>query len=114
MAIRDDEIQNLTDGDVEETDILQDEFIVEPDDITQAEETGVKSVTIGEEDKKKGARKVLFRQWVMVGTSRKKFVQAVLSPCKRTNAKTGTSQGDGTKQVEAKGPSNPKPSSTKQ
>ncbi|KAG5397344.1 hypothetical protein IGI04_019158 [Brassica rapa subsp. trilocularis] len=71
----------------------------------------------GEEEKKKGSRKVLFKKppGIAVGTSKMRLVQAVLSPRKNGSTKSGKHQGggEGAKQTEEKGPLNPKNSSAK-
>ncbi|KAF3608713.1 hypothetical protein DY000_02050365 [Brassica cretica] len=69
---------------------------------------------LGDGTKKKGVRKALFKQTIMNGGNpKKKFFQAVISTRKQAPAKAGTLQGDGSKQSEDKGPSNPDPSSSK-
>uniref|UniRef100_M4FJ06 Uncharacterized protein n=1 Tax=Brassica campestris TaxID=3711 RepID=M4FJ06_BRACM len=79
--------------------------------------TGDQSIQAGDEEKKKGARKALFKRTtaIAVGTSRMRFVQAVLPPRKNAPAKPGKCRGggDGARQTEDKGPLNPKLSSSK-
>uniref|UniRef100_M4CWA7 Uncharacterized protein n=1 Tax=Brassica campestris TaxID=3711 RepID=M4CWA7_BRACM len=79
--------------------------------------TGEQSIQAGDEEKKKGARKALFKRMtaIAVGTSRMRFVQAVLPPRKNDPAKPGKGrgEGDGARQTEDKGPLNPKLSSSK-
>ncbi|KAL0786758.1 hypothetical protein Bca101_003004 [Brassica carinata] len=108
----DDEFQALTDGEVEETNKL--------DEVTRGgaegeEEIGGNGGTydqIGEEARKKGARKVLFKKppGISVGTSKMRLVQAVLSPRKTGVSKSTKRQGggEGAKHTEEKGPSHPK------
>ncbi|KAG2269903.1 hypothetical protein Bca52824_064458 [Brassica carinata] len=95
----DDEFQALTDGEVEETNKL--------DEVTRGgaegeEEIGGNGGTydqMGEEARKKGAR-----------TSKMRLVQAVLSPRKTGASKSTKRQGggEGAKHTEEKGPSHPK------
>ncbi|KAL0703403.1 hypothetical protein Bca4012_069828 [Brassica carinata] len=79
--------------------------------------TGEQSIHAGDEEKKKGARKALFKRMtaIAVGISRMRFVQAVLPPRKNDPAKPGKGrgEGDGARQTEDKGPLNPKLSSSK-
>ncbi|KAL0747319.1 hypothetical protein Bca101_029321 [Brassica carinata] len=108
----DDEFQALTDGEVEETNKL--------DEVTRGgaegeEEIGGNGGTydqMGEEARKKGARKVLFKKppWISVGTSKMRLVQAVLSPRKTGVSKSTKRQGggEGAKHTEEKGSSHPK------
>ncbi|KAL0671080.1 hypothetical protein Bca4012_033784 [Brassica carinata] len=108
----DDEFQALTDGEVEETNKL--------DEVTRGgaegeEEIGGNGGTydqMGEEARKKGARKVLFKKppGISVGTSKMRLVQAVLSPRKTGVSKSTKRQGggEGAKHTEEKGPSHPK------
>lgn len=78
---------------------------------------GNQSVQAEDDEKKKGARKALFKKTtaITMGTSKMRFVQAVLSPRKNAHAKPGKRHGggDGARQTEDKGPLNPKPSSSK-
>ena len=108
----DDEFQALTDGEVEETNKL--------DEVTRGgaegeEEIGGNGGTydqMGEEARKKGASKVLFKKppGISVGTSKMRLVQAVLSPRKTGVSKSTKRQGggEGAKHTEEKGPSHPK------
>ncbi|XP_056847681.1 uncharacterized protein LOC130506059 isoform X2 [Raphanus sativus] len=97
----DEEFQNLTDGEMEELDTLQ----VDNDGVM---EPGAQNIAGGEEEKKKGTRKALFKPTSLaVGTSKKLFVQAVLSPRKKVQGKVGKKQGKVTRKKEDKGPSNP-------
>ncbi|CAH8377352.1 unnamed protein product [Eruca vesicaria subsp. sativa] len=104
------DLQNLTDGEVAETETLQLEANRSHAISIQKEDTVEKGAGNGEVEKKKEPRKMLFKQTTMpVGTSRKKFVQAILSPRKHAQVKAGPCQGDDTKQATDKEPSNPKP-----
>lgn len=69
----------------------------------------------GEEvEKAKGAKKKLFKNVQAVGgTTKKRLVQNLLSPRKRAHAKNMSKQGEGAKQMEEQGTSNPKPSTFK-
>ncbi|KAG2246175.1 hypothetical protein Bca52824_085803 [Brassica carinata] len=73
---------------------------------------GDQDVQAGEEEKKKGARKVLFKKppGIAIGTSKLRLVQAVLSPRKNGASMSSKRQGggEGSKQTEEKGPLNPK------
>ncbi|KAF2544905.1 hypothetical protein F2Q70_00021784 [Brassica cretica] len=108
----DDEFQALTDGEVEETDKL-DEVMR---GLTEGEEelrgNGDQDNQVGEEEKKKRARKVMFKKppGITVGTSKMRLVQAVLSPRKNGAPKPSKRQGggEGAKQTEEKGPLHPK------
>lgn len=63
----------------------------------------------GDTVKKHGLCKHLFKPTLsMVGSSKMMVFNALASPRKRAGAKTGTRQGDNSKQTENKGPSNPK------
>lgn len=76
----------------------------------QTGELGAQESLEGMEEKKKGTRKALFKQQALaVGTSKKMFVQAVLSPRKKAQGKIGKRQGEAIRKKEDKGPSNPKP-----
>ena len=68
--------------------------------------TGDQSIQAGDEEKKKGARKALFKRTMAI---------AVLPPRKNAPAKPGKCRGggDGARQTEDKGPLNPKLSSSK-
>ena len=68
--------------------------------------TGEQSIHAGDEEKKKGARKALFKRTMAI---------AVLPPRKNAPAKPGKCRGggDGARQTEDKGPLNPKLSSSK-
>ncbi|CAH8337573.1 unnamed protein product [Eruca vesicaria subsp. sativa] len=108
------DFENLTDGEADDivngaTDALDDDAAA-----IQVGTTCKTGLVEREEAKKKGTRKALFKQTgLAVGISNKKFVQAVLSPRKRGNAKSGTRLGDGMKQATDKGTSNPKAGSSK-
>ncbi|CDY58707.1 hypothetical protein HID58_047048 [Brassica napus] len=63
----------------------------------------------GDAVKKQGLRKRLFKPMLSTaGSTKMRVFNALASPCKRAGAKTGTRQGDNSKQTESKGPSNPK------
>ncbi|XP_048611545.1 uncharacterized protein LOC125585876 [Brassica napus] len=109
-----DEFQALTDGEVETVQV----DTREPKNV-ENEQGGIgdQSVQAEDDEKKKGARKALFKKTtaITMGTSKMRFVQAVLSPRKNAHAKPGKRHGggDGARQTEDKGPLNPKPSSSK-
>lgn len=109
-----DEFQALTDGEVETVQVdTRDPKNVE----NEQGGIGDQSVQAEDDEKKKGARKALFKKTtaITMGTSKMRFVQAVLSPRKNAHAKPGKRHGggDGARQTEDKGPLNPKPSSSK-
>ncbi|KAF8093772.1 hypothetical protein N665_0378s0002 [Sinapis alba] len=66
------EFQNLNDEEVEETDALQEDMHVNSEVEPQPGEAEDKALAIGDEGKKRGRRKVLFKQTVMVGGNTKK------------------------------------------
>lgn len=108
----DEEFQNLTKGEMEDLDTLQEETGGIADEAPQPTETGDQELLVGNDDKKKGTRKALFKPpALVVGTSKKMFVQAVLSPRKKVQGKTGKRQGETIRKKEDKGPSNPKSTS---
>ncbi|KAH0879311.1 hypothetical protein HID58_006270 [Brassica napus] len=98
-----DEFQALTDGEVETVQ----EDTRDPMDV-ENEQGGIGDQRVQAEDdeKKKGTRKALFKKTtaIAVGTSKMRFVQAVLSPRKNAHAKPGKRQGggDGARQTEDK------------
>ncbi|KAF2567263.1 hypothetical protein F2Q68_00025264 [Brassica cretica] len=109
-----DEFQALTYGEVETVQVdTRDPKNVE----NEQGGIGDQSVQAEDDEKKKGARKALFKKTtaITMGTSKMRFVQAVLSPRKNAHAKPGKRHGggDGARQTEDKGPLNPKPSSSK-
>ncbi|KAL0791276.1 hypothetical protein Bca101_007522 [Brassica carinata] len=112
-----DDFQALTDGEVEEIVMLQEDTRVITDGADELGGNVDHGILAGDDEKKKGARKALFKKTtaVAVGTSKMRFVQTVLSPRKNAPVKTGKRQGEGegAKQTEDKGPSNPKPTSSK-
>ncbi|KAF2561102.1 hypothetical protein F2Q70_00016558 [Brassica cretica] len=62
----------------------------------------------GDVAKKQGLRKRLFKPTSStVGSNKMRVFNALASPRKRAGAKTGTRQGDNSKQMESKGPLNP-------
>ncbi|RID75544.1 hypothetical protein BRARA_B02584 [Brassica rapa] len=104
--------QNLTDGETEDQNVPQEGELGIAADVSHVKEAGEKGSQVGEEDKKKGTRK--FKQTVMAaGTSKKKFVQALLSQNKNVQPRQGKRQGEGIRLQEEKGPSNPKLTSSK-
>ncbi|KAF3543620.1 hypothetical protein DY000_02009927 [Brassica cretica] len=107
----------LTDGEVEEIVTLQENTRVITDGADELGGNVDHGILAGDDEKKKGACKALFKKTtaVAVGTSKMRFVQTVLSPRKNAPVKTGKRQGEGegAKQTEDKGPSNPKPTSSK-
>lgn len=110
----DDEFQNLTDGEVEEPDNLQEVLDETKEVINYLGDAGDMGIAIGNEEKKNGSRKVLFKNTTLAeGTSKNRFIQAVLSPRKCVQATAGNRHGEGVKQTKEKGPSNHKPSSLK-
>ncbi|KAF3602550.1 hypothetical protein F2Q69_00038046 [Brassica cretica] len=81
---------------------------------SKQEEEKEKEAAAGEEDKKKGAHRGLLRPSLVAGGSTKaRMVQAYISNRKRTSTKPVNRNGEGSKQQEEKGTSNPKPHSTK-
>ena len=63
----------------------------------------------GDAVKKQGLHKRLFKPMLSTsGSTKMRVFNALASPRKRAGAKTGTQQGDNSKQTESKGPSNPK------
>ncbi|KAF3501036.1 hypothetical protein F2Q69_00043425 [Brassica cretica] len=110
----DDGFQNLTDGEMEEHTGTQEVVLVEVAEDSHAKEGGEKGPQAGEDEKKKGTRKLLLKQTVMAaGTSKKKFVQALLSQNKNVQSRQGKRQGEGIRLQEEKGPLHPKPTSSK-
>ncbi|KAG5396956.1 hypothetical protein IGI04_018770 [Brassica rapa subsp. trilocularis] len=102
-----DEFHNslLTNGNNENED-----GVVNVEEEKQSDDAEAKTLVAGDTVMKQGARKWLFKPSTITGGSTKmKMYQALISPRKRTVAKTGTLQGDNSKQVEDKGISNPKP-----
>ncbi|CDY71931.1 BnaCnng75150D [Brassica napus] len=111
--------EELSEG-VDDFQALTDEETVKTDEdmrgVAEGEEelggNGDQDVQAGEEEKKKGARKVLFKKppGIAIGTSKLRLVQAVLSPRKNGASKSSKRQGggEGSKQTEEKGPLNPK------
>ncbi|WZZ07786.1 hypothetical protein YC2023_093707 [Brassica napus] len=68
-----------------------------------------KGLVGGDGEKKHGLRKRLFKSSSStVGSTKMRVFNALASPRKRVGTKTGTRQGDNGKQLESKGPSNPK------
>lgn len=84
--------------------------------IVEGSDDGFLNLFDGEVEKKKVVRKGLFKQTAVAGASSKaRNIQAIISTRKRAtnNTKPATRQGEGAKHHEEKGPSNPKPTSSK-
>ncbi|KAG2305292.1 hypothetical protein Bca52824_033943 [Brassica carinata] len=80
----DEDFQNLTDEEKEELDSLQEDLGEINEGAVQTGELGAQEPLEAIEEKKKGTRKALFKQQALVViTSKKMFVQAVLSPRKK-------------------------------
>uniref|UniRef100_M4E6E4 DUF4283 domain-containing protein n=1 Tax=Brassica campestris TaxID=3711 RepID=M4E6E4_BRACM len=113
----DDGFNNLTDGDVGvegNNDKISEESHELDEEAIQPEVVEGKEQIPGEVDKKKVVRKSLFKSSVIAGGSTKaRMVQALVATRKRTVSKTAPRHGEGAKQQEEKGPSNPKPNVTK-
>lgn len=91
----DEEFQDLMDGEMENLDTVQEDEGEITEGITQPEETEDRELLEGNEEKKKGTRKALFKQTTLaVGASKKMFAQAVLSTHKKAHGKTGKKQGE--------------------
>ncbi|XP_048602048.1 uncharacterized protein LOC106372719 isoform X1 [Brassica napus] len=109
--VAEEDFQNLTDGEFEEDTRAHEEvtdFVEEGKILDEAK--GQDRVT-GDILKKQGAHKRLFKLSVSTGGSTK--MRLVQAGRKGTLAKSGIRQGDGTKQTEDKGTSNPKPGPAK-
>ncbi|KAF8117969.1 hypothetical protein N665_0007s0018 [Sinapis alba] len=101
-----DDFPNLIDGELEDTEKLQDrcdEIAVESKVSENEEGSGL---VIGERENKMGAHKKLFMSDAG-GATKKRLVQALISPRKRPTTKQVNCQGGGAKQTDEKGPSNP-------
>ncbi|KAL0706522.1 LOW QUALITY PROTEIN: hypothetical protein Bca4012_072948 [Brassica carinata] len=113
----DDGFNNLTDGDVAvegNNDKIPEESHELDEEAIQPEVAEGKEQIPGEADKKKVVRKSLFKSSAIAGGSTKaRMVQALVATRKRTVSKTAPRHGEGAKQQEEKGPSNPKPNVTK-
>ncbi|CAN6991284.1 hypothetical protein BRARA_A03101 [Brassica rapa] len=107
------DFQNLTDGEMEELNVSHEVVLATVEEETRSKETEEKGIQGGEEEKKKGARKLLLKQTMAAGTSKKKFVQAILSHYKNAHARQGKRQGEGIKLHEERDSSNPKLTSSK-
>ncbi|KAH0937969.1 hypothetical protein HID58_005430, partial [Brassica napus] len=109
----DDGFNNLTDGDVGvegNNDKIPEESHELDEEAIQPEVAEGKEQIPGEVDKKKVVRKSLFKSSAIAGGSTKaRMVQALVATRKRTVSKTAPRHGEGAKQQEEKGPSNPKP-----
>ena len=84
--------------------------------IVEGSDDGFLNLSDGGVEKKKVVRKGLFKQTDVAGASSKaRNIQAIISTRKRAtnNTKPATRQGEGAKHHEEKGPSNPKPTSSK-
>lgn len=109
-----DGFQNLSDGEVEvNSDQVTEGLNLADGDVVNGlpEE---KASVVGDVEKKKVVRKGLFKSTAVAGGSTKaRMVQALMATRKRTASKPTTRQGEGAKQQEEKGPSNPNPTSSK-
>ncbi|KAG5407917.1 hypothetical protein IGI04_014036, partial [Brassica rapa subsp. trilocularis] len=108
----DEAFENLTDGEMEELNGSQEVVLETVEEESRPTDVEEKELQVGEEEKKKGARKIL-KHTMAAGASKKKFVQALLSQNKNTQARQGKRQGDGSKLQEDKGSSYPKQTSSK-
>ena len=108
----DEAFENLTDGEMEELNGSQEVVLETVEEESRPTEVEEKELQVGEEEKKKGARKIL-KHTMAAGASKKKFVQALLSQNKNTQARQGKRQGDGSKLQKEKGSSYPKQTSSK-
>ena len=105
-----DEFHSLSDQEIEDDVKFQEDGVVNVEEEKQSDDAEAKTLVAGDTVMKQGARKWLFKPSTITGGSTKmRMYQALISPRKRTVAKTGTLQGDNSKQVEDKGISNPKP-----
>lgn len=105
-----DEFHSLSDEEIEDDVKFQEDGVVNVEEEKQSDDAEAKTLVAGDTVMKQGARKWLFKPSTITGGSTKmRMYQALISPRKRTVAKTGTLQGDNSKQVEDKGISNPKP-----
>lgn len=103
----DEDFQPLTDSELEELATVN-------ENKAEVVKEGDQELVAEDEEKKRGSRKALFKPASLaLGTSKKLFVQAVLSPRKKAQVKAGKKQGEVTRKKEEKGPSIPKPSSSK-
>ncbi|KAG2331631.1 hypothetical protein Bca52824_002811 [Brassica carinata] len=101
----DEDFQNLTDGEMEDLNIVQEDTGGNTEGVPPTGETGDEELLEGNEEKKRGTRKALFKPpALVVGTSKKMFVQAILSPRKKVQGKTGKRQGETIRKKEEKGP----------
>ena len=114
LMCEDDGLESLTDGEMEDKNGAQGVALTAVADDSLAKAVVEKGPQAGEDEKKKGTRKLLLKQTVMAaGTSKKKFVQALLSQNKNVPSRQGKCQGDGIRLQEEKDPSHPKPISSK-
>uniref|UniRef100_M4EVC6 Uncharacterized protein n=2 Tax=Brassica campestris TaxID=3711 RepID=M4EVC6_BRACM len=110
----DDGLESLTDGEMEDKNGAPGVALTAVADGSHAKAVVEKGSQVGEDEKKKGTHKLLLKQTVMAaGTSKKKFVQALLSQNKNVPSRQGKRQGDGIRLQEEKDPSHPKPVSSK-
>ncbi|KAG2273483.1 hypothetical protein Bca52824_068038 [Brassica carinata] len=116
-----DDFQNLTDEESEIKGAITSDSVTGGDtagdeEIKEEGET-VKGAGEGEAVKKHGTKKKSCKASTAAvgGTSKKRFVQAILSQTqsKRSLAKNSSRQEDGSKKVDEKGSSNPNPSTSK-
>ncbi|KAH0910849.1 hypothetical protein HID58_034170 [Brassica napus] len=79
---------------MEDLDALQEAASGTAEDDPHTKDVGDKGLLAGDEEKK-GTRKLLLKQTVMAaGTSKKKFVQAILSQSKNVQARQGKHHGE--------------------
>lgn len=113
----DDGFLDLSEGEVEVSNgQVQEELKEGKDDVGNNVDLVGKHKAPGEVDKKKGVRKGLFKPSAGAGASSKaRMVQAIISTRKRatTNTKSAGRPGEGAKQHEEKGSSNPNPTASK-
>lgn len=104
-----DEFHSLSDQEIEDDVKFQEDGVVNVEE-KQSDDAEAKTLVAGDTVMKQGARKWLFKPSTITGGSTKmRMYQALISPRTCSVAKTGTSQGENSKQVEDKGISNPKP-----
>lgn len=98
-------MENFSEGEAEE--VIKEGNGKEEEKVASVEEE--QGQIGGGAGKKQGLRKRLFKPALStVGSSKMRVFNALASPRKRAGAKTGTRQGDTSKQTEMKGPLNPK------
>ncbi|KAF3603969.1 hypothetical protein F2Q69_00034672 [Brassica cretica] len=104
--VAEEDFQNLTDGEFEEDTRAHEEVTDIVDEGKILDEAKGQDRVTGDILKKQGARKRFFKPSVSTGGSTK--MRLVQAGRKGTLAKSGIRQGEGTKQTEDKGTSNPK------